>query len=90
MKELELLQEKLQHLIRQYTALKSDAQRLRKANEKQAAIIADQQNEIENTRKELRLQSVILSASDFDGDKDNLKQHLDEVIREIEKNIESL
>ena len=90
MKELELLQEKLQLLIKQYTALKTDTERLKKANDKRAAIIAEQQTTIENAQKELQRKAVILSASDSQTEKENLKQHLDQVIRELEKNIESL
>ncbi|HEY0298583.1 MAG TPA: hypothetical protein VGB84_05115 [Arachidicoccus sp.] len=90
MKELELLQERLQQLIKQYAALKADADRLKKANDKQAAIIADQQNTIEEVQRELQRKAVILSASDAEAEKENLKQHLDRVIRELEKNIESL
>jgi hypothetical protein len=90
MKELELLQERLQQLIKQHAALKADADRLKKANDKQAAIIADQQNTIEEVQRELQRKAVILSASDAEAEKENLKQHLDRVIRELEKNIESL
>jgi hypothetical protein len=90
MKELELLQEKLQLLIKQYAALKTDTERLKKANAKQAAIIAEQQNTIENVQKELQRKAVVLSATDTEAEKENLKQHLDQVIRELEKNIESL
>jgi uncharacterized membrane protein (DUF106 family) len=90
MKELELLQERLRDLLKQYIAMKSDMERLRKTNEKHLATIAQQQHAIENVQKELQAKAVVLSASSIIDHKEDLKQHLDQVIREIEKNIESL
>lgn len=91
MKELELLQEKLQQLLKHHNAVQSDLDRLKKINEKQAALIEQQKTEIEKAQQELTLKSVAFSAgSSMEGDKEKLKQHLDLVIREIEKNIESL
>lgn len=90
MKELELLQDKLQQLLKHHNAVQSDLDRLKKINEKQTALIEQQKAELDQVRQELTLKAVALSASGFDGNKEDLKQHLDLVIREIEKNIESL
>jgi len=90
MKELELLQEKLQQLLKHHNAVQLDLDRLKKINDKQSALIEQQKAEIEEVRKELTLKSVAFSAGNTDTNKEKLKQHLDLVIREIEKNIESL
>ncbi|KAA5536569.1 hypothetical protein F0919_02555 [Taibaiella lutea] len=90
MKELELLQEKLQQLLKHHNAVQSDLDRLKKINEKQSALIEQQKTEIVKVQQELTLKSVAYSAGSMEGDKEKLKQHLDLVIREIEKNIESL
>lgn len=90
MKELELLQEKLQQLLKHHNAVQLDLERLRKTNEKQNAIIEKQKLDIEEVKRALTQKSVAFSANGFNDDKESLKQHLDLVIREIEKNIESL
>jgi phage host-nuclease inhibitor protein Gam len=90
MKELELLQQKLEQLLKRYAALQANASRLEKINSRQAAVIEEQQTKIETLQKELQLNSVALSATYTGSDKDQLKQHLDKVIIEIEKNLELL
>lgn len=90
MKELELLQQKLDHLLKSYTALQLTTARLEAANAKQAATIEEQQGKIESLQKELQLKSVAISATYSASEKEQLKQHLDQVIAEIEKNLELL
>jgi hypothetical protein len=91
MKELELLQEKLQQLLKHHSAVQSDLERLKKTNEKQSALIEQQKTELEKLQQELKLKSVAFSTGgSTEEDKEKLKQHLDSVIREIEKNIDSL
>jgi len=90
MKELELLQEKLQHLVRKYQSMQADLERLKKANEKLQSTIAGQQKTMEDMTRDLQARSVVLSSESSGNNREALKQHLDLVIREIEKNIESL
>lgn len=90
MKELELLQQKLEHLLKRYAAMQAHVTRLETVNSRQAAVIQEQQGQMELLQKELQLKSVVLSATHAETDKEMLKQHLDKVIREIEKNIELL
>ena len=90
MKELELLQQKLEQLLKQYAAVQANASRLEKINSRQTAVIEEQQTKIETLQKELQLKSVVLSATYTGSDKEQLKQHLDQVINEIEKNLELL
>jgi hypothetical protein len=90
MKELELLQQKLEQLLKQYAAVQANASRLEKINSRQAAVIEEQQTKIEILQKELQLKSVVLSATYTGSDKEQLKQHLDQVITEIERNLELL
>jgi cysteine sulfinate desulfinase/cysteine desulfurase-like protein len=90
MKELELLQQKLEQLLKRYAALQANVSRLEKTNARQAVVIEEQQTKIETLQKELQLKSVALSATYTGSDKDQLKQHLDKVIIEIEKNLELL
>ncbi|MFA6056961.1 MAG: hypothetical protein WC756_02090 [Taibaiella sp.] len=90
MKELELLQQKLEQLLKQYAAVQANASRLEKINSRQAAVIEEQQTKMETLQKELQLKSVVLSATYTGSDKEQLKQHLDQVITEIEKNLELL
>lgn len=92
MKELELLQQKLEQLIKRFTALQAEKERLEQAGQKQAGIISELQAKIAALESELQLKSVALSASGShsEEEKQKLKIHLDRVIREIEKNIELL
>jgi hypothetical protein len=90
MKELELLQQKLEHLLKNHAALQLTLTRLETANAKQAATIEEQQGKIESLQKQLQLKSVAISATYSASEKEQLKQHLDQVISEIEKNIELL
>lgn len=90
MKELELLQQKLDHLLKSYGTLQATYARLETANARQAATIEKQQLEIGTLQKELQLKSVAISASHSGPEKEQLKQHLDQVIAEIEKNLELL
>lgn len=91
MKELELLQQKLDQLIKRLAALQGEKDRLEQTCDRHAATISEQQEKIGALENALRLKSVALSASAAPtGDKDQLKAHLNRVIREIEKNIEQL
>lgn len=91
MQELELLQQKLEHLLKRFVALQAEQTRLQQTVSKQTEIIADQKERIVQLEKEIQLKSVVISASGSDGqEKEKLKKHLDKVIREIEKNIEML
>ncbi len=92
MKELELLQQKLEQLIKRFAALHAEKERLEQAGNRQAGIITALQNKIAALESELQFKSVALSTSGAhsDEEKQKLKTHLDRVIREIEKNIELL
>lgn len=92
MKELELLQQKLEQLMKHFSASQAEKERLEKANVRQAAIIAGQEEKIAALETELQLKSVALSAGGIhtEAEKQKLKVHLDKVIRTIEKNIELL
>lgn len=92
MKELELLQQKLEQLIKRFSALQAEKEKWEQAGMRQAEIITALQTRIDTLESELQLKSVALSASGkhTESDKEQLKQHLDKVIREIEKNIELL
>lgn len=88
MKELESLQQKLEQLIKRYSALKAENERLEKMNAKQTEIIKAHEEKISALATELQMNSVAVAASGDERQK--LKQHLDSVIKEIEKNIELL
>lgn len=92
MQELELLRSKLEQLIRRFSALQAENERMDKAHARQSEIISRQETEIEKLRAELRLHSVARSATGaFNREEtERLKHYLDQVIREIEKNIELL
>jgi|GEM_PF-1778635 len=92
MKELELLQQRLEQLIRRFTALQAEKERMDKALARQAEIISGQQETINRLEQELQLKTVAgsVAGTASPAEKEQLKQHLDQVIREIEKNIELL
>lgn len=91
MQELELLQQKLEQLLKRFVALQADQARLQQTVSRQTEIITDQKERILQLEKEIQLKSIVISASGTDGqEKEKLKKHLDNVIREIEKNIEML
>jgi hypothetical protein len=90
MKELELLQQKLEQLLKSYATLQARAKRMEQDNARQATVIDEKQAKIELLQKELQLKSIAISATFSTTEKDQLKQHLDQVISEIEKNLELL
>lgn len=92
MKELELLQQKLEQLLKLFAASQADKERMEKANTRQAAVIAAQEEKIAALEQELQLRSVARSANGLlaDDEKQRLKDHLDKLIQTIEKNIELL
>lgn len=90
MKELELLQQKLEHLLKRYAALQATATRLETAHARQVGIIREQALQISSLQKTLQLKSVAASATHSESEKEQFKQHLDQVIIEIEKNLELL
>jgi chromosome segregation ATPase len=91
MKELELLQQKVEQLIKQYTALKAEHERLNKKFEKQSTMLFQREEELKNTQEELKWQSVTQAATSLTSEaKEKLKLHLEQIISEIEKNIEML
>ena len=92
MKELELLQQKLEQLIKRFTALQAEKERLEQVGRKQDGIITELRTKIAVLESELQLKSVAFSATGThsEEEKQKLKIHLDHVIKEIEKNIELL
>lgn len=92
MKELELLQQKLEQLIKRFAALQAEKEKLELAGQRQAGIITELKARITTLESDLQLKSVAISASGHysEEEKQELKMHLDRVIREIEKNLELL
>lgn len=91
MQELELLQQKLDALIRRFAALQAENERLEKNKQQLSGIITDQQQKLEQLETLLRSRSVALGAADMDGEqKEQLRRHLEQLISEIDKNIEML
>ncbi|PSK88009.1 cell division protein ZapB [Taibaiella chishuiensis] len=91
MQELELLQQKLDALIRRFSALQAENERLEKSRQQLSGVITGQQQKLEQLETLLRSQSVALGAADMTGEqKEQLRQHLEQLIGEIDKNIEML
>lgn len=91
MQELEFLQQKVNNLLKRFTALQTENERLVKTVGQLEQKSANQSAEILALEQELQLKSVIESASGMDvKEKEKLKKHLDNVIKEIEKNLEML
>ncbi len=89
MHELELLQQKLDQLLKRFASALADKERLEKTIAQQLLTIEQQQERIDNQEEELRARGVADSAY-TDRDREKLKKHLDKVIQAIEKNIELL
>ena len=91
MQELELLQQKLDALIRRFAALQAENERLEKNKQQLSGIITDQQQKLEQLETLLRSQSVAIGAAEMNGEqKEQLRRHLEQLISEIDKNIEML
>lgn len=89
--ELEILQEKLGKLLKQYTALQADRSRLQLLQQKQDNVISRQREEIAVLKKELQVQALEnTDISDMGTRKEDLKKYLDDVIEEIEKSLATL
>lgn len=88
MQELEFLQQKVNSLLKRFTALQADNERMRKTIVQLEQRSTEQAAKILELEQELQLKSVINSASGLEGDeREKLKKHLDNVINEIEKNL---
>jgi len=88
MEELALLQQKLNRLIKSFSALQAEKMRLQKVNLKQEKHIEAQKQEIEYLKKEAETNAVSGVFNKAEPEKkEHLKQQLDKVIRELEKNI---
>lgn len=91
MQELELLQQKLDALLKRFAALQAENERLEKGRQQLSGVIAAQQDKLSILETALKSRSVALSASDMtEEQKANFKQHLEQLIGEIDKNIEML
>jgi|GEM_PF-1204078 len=89
--ELEILQEKLGKLLKQFAALQADNSRLRQLRQRQEETISRQQEEIAALKKELQV--LALEKTDIPGPgtgREDLKRYLSDVISEIEKNLATL
>jgi len=88
MQELEFLQQKVNSLLKRFTALQADNERMRKTIVQLEQRSTEQAAKILELEQELQLKSVINSASGLEGEeREKLKKHLDNVINEIEKNL---
>lgn len=91
MQELELLQQKLDALLKRFAALQAENERLEKGRQQLSGVIAAQQDKLSILETALKSRSVALSALDMtEEQKANFKQHLEQLIGEIDKNIEML
>lgn len=91
MQELELLQQKLDALIKRFAALQAENERLEKNKQQLSGVIAEQQDKLTAMETALKSRSVALSASEMtEEQKVHFKQHLEQLISEIDKNIEML
>jgi len=89
--ELELLQEKLGKLLKQYSALQVENSRLLRRSGEQEDLILTQKETIKALEKELQVHA--LAETDISGagiGKGDLKKYLGEVISEIEKSLAAL
>ncbi len=89
MNELDLLHERLDQLLKRFTSVKVDNERLGNIVRQQSQQINKQKGQIARLEEALHAVQVASSVSS-EQDKENLKKHLEKVIRVIEKNIEML
>jgi hypothetical protein len=88
MQELNLLQKKLNGLIKAYSALQAEGEQLRKINEKQRKEIEKQEKAIRNLEEQLQWSATGKAINMLDDEKKEfLKQQLDKALLELEKNI---
>lgn len=91
MQELEILQQKLDALVRRFAALQAENERLAKSKERLSVVIADQQEKLTALEAALKSRAVALGASEMpEAQKEQLKQNLEQLISEIDRNIEML
>ena len=84
MQELQLLKDKLDMLLKKYTAMQTENKRLKEANdsyERQVIQLNEQLHKMEESLANVQMNQVVVD----DGDKDTLRKQLDTVIGEIDK-----
>ena len=84
MQELQLLKDKLDLLLKKYTAMQTENKLLKEANdsyEKQVIQLNEQLHKMEESLANVQMNQVVVD----DGDKDTLRKQLDTVIGEIDK-----
>jgi hypothetical protein len=91
MQEIELLQQKLNQLIKQYIALQADHRSLSKQLTQQQGQLQEQAQQIALLEQKLKFTSVVQSAGVVaEEQKEQLKTQLCHLIQEIDRNIELL
>ncbi len=91
MQEIELLQQKLNQLIKQYIALQADHKSLSKQLSQQQGQLQEQAQQIALLEQKLKFTSVAQSAGVVaEEQKEQLKAQLSHLIQEIDRNIELL
>jgi len=91
MEELHLLQKKITALLKQHAAMEADYAAMQKTIAQQHSVIQAHQEKIEALQKELQWNAVTQASSVLDPEKKAyLKQQLDKVLKELEKNIDLL
>jgi cell division septum initiation protein DivIVA len=84
MQELQLLKDKLDLLLKKYTAMQTENKRLKEANDsylKQVNQLNEQLHKMEESLANVQMNQVVVD----NGDKDTLRKQLDTVIGEIDK-----
>jgi archaellum component FlaF (FlaF/FlaG flagellin family) len=84
MQELQLLKDKLDLLLKKYTAMQTENKRLKEANDsyfKQVNQLNEQLHKMEESLANVQMNQVVVD----NGDKDTLRKQLDIVIGEIDK-----
>jgi predicted nucleic acid-binding Zn-ribbon protein len=85
MKELEILQEKMDVLLKEYVALKKGMGNLEKLLDKKEKHIQVQENKIATLEEALNLKSIVLTSTSMDEKyREILKDNMDKVIKRID------